>query len=139
MKCLNPLQKLIDELNQEKKLHAQLAKNAENECQSVENGYADFEKGVAYGFELAIEILAKFQFWNDARTNPPKFDERRECPSRPHFICVNQDFYGAYYVSSRPYDFDENDWLSLDEVVYWQEYSIKPKELLIWKNNNGTA
>lgn len=85
-KQLNPLQPLIDELHQEKKAHSQLAKNAENERQSVENGYADFEKGVAYGFGLALEKVANFKNWQNAFINPPKFDVRRAYPNRPDFF-----------------------------------------------------
>lgn len=132
MKCLNPLQKLIDELNQEKKLHSQLAQNAENERQSVENGYADFEKGVVYGFELAIEKVANFQFWNDARTNPPKFDENRKDAIFPSFICVVQSEKFGIEVEVRRYAFYSNEFYTprWQEVLCWQELPSLPKGLL---------
>lgn len=132
-KQLNPLQNLIDEMHQNKKMHSQLAKNAENERQSVENGYADFERGVAYGLELAIEILAKFNFWNNARTNPPKFDDRRISPYYTKFVCIAKyrDILHCF-VTEGIYDFSNECWTCGDmfEILFWQEYSVIPKELL---------
>lgn len=131
-KQLNPLQPLIDEMHQNKKLHSQIAKNAENERQSVENGYADFEKGVAYGFELAIEILAKFNFWNNAYKNPPKFDVRRAYPNRPDFLVLTRNSNGAIQTDVYPYRFEKGEWVvpKSFEVLYWQELPILPKSLL---------
>lgn len=132
-KQLNPLQPLIDEMHQNKKRHSKIAKNAEKERQSAENGYADFSKGVAHGFELAIEILTKFNFWNDARTNPPKFDENRINPHYPKFICVTKYHdNSSCFFNEMKYDFEHNRWQDSDifDVLYWQEYSILPKELL---------
>lgn len=135
MKQLNPLQKLIDEFYQDKLLHSELAQNAENERQSVENGYADFLKGVVRGLELVIEKVAKFQFWNDARTNPPKFDENRECPNCPPFACVVKYDNGEYNLDRCYYNFEMNKWeVGIRcQVVFWQEYSILPKEVLEWE------
>lgn len=130
-KHLNPLQSLIDELHQNKKLHSQLAKNAENDHQSAENGYADFEKGVAYGFELAIEIIAKFQLWQNADVNPPKFDKRRRNPDCPSLMCVVEDYEGGCYIAHRYYDFEVGEWEVFGGFVrFWQEYPATPKELL---------
>lgn len=74
----------------------------------------NFSDGVVYGFELAIEILAKFNFWNDARTNPPKFDDRRKYPTLATFICVAR-YDNNCIVSEFIYDFTENKWLGVDE------------------------
>lgn len=129
-KQLNPLQPLIDEMRQNKKLHSQLAKNAENENNRYNDNYVHFEKGVVYGFELAIEMLAKFNFWNDARTNPPKFDKNRKYPYLAGFMCVVKHS-GQYFIWEETYDFIENKWFSSQsEVLYWQEYPVMPKELL---------
>lgn len=131
-KQLNPLQPLIDEMHQNKKLHSQLAQNAESENNRHNSNYVHFEKGVAYGFELAIEILAKFNFWNDARTNPPKFDDRRKYPTLATFICIAR-YDNNRMISEFIYDFVENKWLGVGEkteILYWQEHSIIPKELL---------
>lgn len=129
MKQPNPLQSLIDELHQNKLLHSELAKNAQNDRQSVENGYADFAKGVVHGLELAIEKVANFQFWNDARTNPPKFDKNRAFPNCPKFLCIVSG-YDGYSVTQRSYSFKKNDWVFPEDILYWQEYNILPKSLL---------
>ncbi len=128
-KQLNPLQSLIDEMHQNKKLHSQLAKNAESENNRHNSNYIHFEQGVSYGFELAIEILAKFKFWNDALINPPKFDKNRERNYYPLFICITKYNNSINIINSCIYDFDANKWLVDDktEVLYWQEYSILPK------------
>lgn len=132
-KQLNPLQRLIDEMHQHKKLHSQLAKNAESENNRHNSNYVHFEQGVAYGFELAIEILAKFNFWNNARTNPPKFDGNRISPYYTKFVCVAKyrDIVHCFFTEGI-YDFHNECWACGDmfEVLYWQEYSVIPKELL---------
>lgn len=129
-KQLNPLQPLIDEMHQNKKLHSQLAKNAESKNNRYNSNYIHFEQGVAYGFELAIEILAKFNFWNDARTNPPKFDKNRKNSYFAGFMCVVKHS-GQYFIWEETYDFIENKWFSSEsEVLFWQEYPMMPKELL---------
>lgn len=126
----NPLQRLIDELYKNKSLHSQLAKNAESENSRYNSNYIHFEKGVAYGFELAIEMLAKFQLWNDARTNPPKFDENRKFPYITTFLCVIK-YEGEYHILDKMYDFTENEWLNNEPaVLFWQEYPALPKEVL---------
>lgn len=107
-----------------------MAINAEKENNRHNSNYVHFEQGVAYGFELALEKVAKFQFWNDARTNPPKFDKNRERNYYPLFICVTKYNNSINnIVNSCIYDFDANKWLVDDktEVLYWQEYSILPK------------
>lgn len=130
-KQINPLQNLIDEMNQNKKVHAQLAKNAENERNRYNDNYVHFEQGVAYGFELAIEIVAKFNFWNNAITNPPKFDKNRQYPYMASFLCIVKKNNGQYVISEKVYNFTENKWLYTEaEILYWQEYPVIPKELL---------
>lgn len=130
IKQLNPLQKIIDEMHKNKLLHSQLAKNAEDERSRYNDNYVHFEKGVAYGFELAIEMLAKFNFWNDARTNPPKFDESRKHPCLASFMCVVKH-NGQYFIWETTYDSVQNKWFSSEsEVLFWQEYPMMPKELL---------
>lgn len=132
-KQLNPLQPLIDEMHQNKKLYSQLAQNAESKNNRYNDNYVHFEKGVAYGFELAIEILAKFQFWNDARTTPPKFDDNRIIPYYTKFVCVvkYRDIESCFFTEGT-YDFKNERWACGDifEVLYWQEYSVMPKVLL---------
>lgn len=128
-KQLNPLQPLIDEMHKNKLLHSQLAKNAESENNRHNSNYIHFEQGVAYGFELAIEMLAKFQFWNDALTNPPKFDKNRVFPSCPSFLCIASG-YDGYSITKRSYSFKKNDWVFPENILYWQEYNILPKSLL---------
>lgn len=131
-KQINPLQNLIDEMNQNKKVHAQLAKNAENERNRYNDNYVHFEQGVAYGFELAIEIVAKFNFWNNAITNPPKFDVRRAYPKRPDFLVVVKIGNGSIQTDVYGYNFDKEMWIvpKAFEVLYWQELPSLPKSLL---------
>lgn len=132
-KQLNHLQPLIDEMHKNKMLHSQLAKNAERENNRYNSNYIHFEKGVAYGFELAIEIIANFKFWNNACINPPKFDENRINPHYPKFICVTKYHdNSSCFFNEMKYDFEHNRWQDSDifDVLYWQEYSILPKELL---------
>lgn len=132
-KQVNPLQNLIDEMNQNKKVHAQLAKNAESERNRYNDNYVHFEQGVAYGFELAIEIVAKFNFWNDARTNPPKFDKNRINPHYSKFIGIVQYHnISSYIFTDVTYDFSAKRWVGSQhfEVMYWQEYPVMSKGLV---------
>lgn len=137
IKQLNPLQGIIDEMHKNKLLHSQLAKNAESENNRYNSNYnyIHFEHGVAYGFKLAIEIIANFKFWNNACINPPKFDENRINPHYPPFACVVKYDNGEYNLDRCYYDFNANQWKVgvCCQVVFWQEYSILPKEILEWE------
>ena len=74
-KQLNPLQSLIDELSETKKLHHQLAKDAKNNAKSQKDyEYYHYLLGIENGFKQAIQMLGEFNFWNDACANSPKFD-----------------------------------------------------------------
>lgn len=129
----NPLQPLIDELHKNKKLHSEIAENYKNNAKS----HTDYEQyfynlGIENGFKQAIEMLAKFNFWNDARTNPPKFDVRRAYPNRPDFLVVIRNSNGAIQTDVYPYRFEKGEWVvpKSFEVLYWQELLILPKSLL---------
>lgn len=135
-KQLNTLQPLIDELHQNKKLHSEIAENYKNNAKS----HTDYEQyfyniGIENGFKQAIEMLAKFNFWNYASTNPPKFDKNREFPNCPPFACVVKYDNGAYNLDRCYYNFDTDEWGVgvCCQVVFWQEYSILPKEILEWE------
>lgn len=131
-KQLNPLQPLIDELSKELTMLKESVKGiyeigGVGAFILVSNILAKIEV-----LEKLITILAKFNFWNDTRTNPPKFDVRRAYPNRPDFLVVVKIGNGSIQTDVYPYRFDKGEWVvpKSFEVLYWQELPILPKSLL---------
>lgn len=126
----NALQCLIDKLNKE----VTILKNSISRIQEI-SGIGAFICinniiSKIEVFEQVIQMLDEFNFWNDADTNPPKFDENRRFPNRPTFICTVQDYEGRCYIANRYYDFEKDEWQTYGGFVrYWQEFFV-PKELL---------
>lgn len=66
--------------------------------------------------------------WHDARTNPPQPDkhERQGILRTKPFVCiVRYKSSGLYMATEQTYDFDDDRWFGVGdvlEVLYWQEY-----------------
>lgn len=128
-KQLNPLQPLIDELSKELTM---LQKSIKGIHEIAGIGAFIYVSNILAKIEVIeklITMLAKFNFWNDAR-NPPKFDVRRAYPDRPDFLVVVKIGNGSILTDVYPYRFEKGEWVvpKSFEVLYWQELPILPKK-----------
>lgn len=107
---------------------------------------ADYQKALELGQKAHEQLLAMIDEmaddgnpkqvatqWHDARTSPPKPDKHQGILGIKHFVCiVRYKSSGLYMATEQTYDFDDDRWFGVGdvlEVLYWQEYPVLPEIL----------